>query len=304
MRSIPQEATRPVQDTLPVLNPHGDSGAADPAALRIPPMDVAGLTDVGRQRAVNEDQFLIADLDRLIRVQETSVPTKGQARLSARQGTLLIVADGIGGHGHGDIASAVSLDTLVGYVLRVMPWFSIVDGRHDAEMMAALRGSVDRLQGRVVEVATLKGMTGPRMGSTLTAAYVDWPALLVVHVGDCRCYRMRQGTLRKLTAEHTIGAEMRTRGANEAVAAQYDNVLTRAVGADDASPLAEVHRHRLETGDSVLLCSDGLTAHVTDAEIAAVLARTQSSRGACGELVTLANSRGGTDNVTVLILRC
>jgi protein phosphatase len=144
------------------------------------------------------------------------------------------------------------------------------------------------------------------MGTTVTMAYNFGPRLFLIHVGDSRCYLLRNGHLYRLTHDHTVVEEMVRQGQlqpEEAAHHHLRHLITNAVGGPNPGVQVECHRIDLEPGDTILLCSDGLTAMVPDDRIAAVLQGDRDPRLACERLVAEANERGGTDNTTVIVAR-
>jgi serine/threonine protein phosphatase PrpC len=193
---------------------------------------------------------------------------------------LLAVADGMGGANAGDAASRVAIEVLRA-IARV------------GDPAAALPGAVGAANGAVHAL----GATSPElagMGTTLTAAALGEGRVTVAHVGDSRLYRMRGDLLERLTRDHTLA------DAVPGVAAGYAHVLLRAVG-PNAEVQADVESHPVEPGDRYLLCSDGLTKHVADAEIAGALAAGRPLAEIAAGLVDVALARGGNDNVTVVL---
>jgi protein phosphatase len=142
----------------------------------------------------------------------------------------------------------------------------------------------------------------PGMGTTLTLAYVAFPRLYVSHVGDSRCYLFRNNALSRLTTDHTLAEQLRQSGRPAGVS-QWDHVLWNALGGGEAGVKPEIHRVILEPGDAILLSSDGLTKHVPDETIAALLGQMSDATTACRQLVDAANAGGGSDNVTVVVAR-
>jgi protein phosphatase len=140
------------------------------------------------------------------------------------------------------------------------------------------------------------------MGTTLTMAFIAWPVLYVAHVGDSRCYLFRSGTLSRLTTDHTVAQQMLDEGIRTAdPESQWHHVLWNSLGGSEQIPKPEIAKLELAPGDTVLLCSDGLTKHIGDDEIAATLGAHQTSAALCARLIERANAEGGTDNVTVVI---
>src|SRR5262249_38518521 len=151
-------------------------------------MDCSGLTDVGRVRQTNEDQFLIADLNKSMLVRQTSLSLDDHTRLfGGSQGALLVVADGMGGHAAGKQASTLAVQTLEHYVLNTMPWFFHLQQDQETDLQDELKSAMEACQ-HSIETAAAARPEQHGMGTTLTMAYLLWPRLYVVHVGDSRCY--------------------------------------------------------------------------------------------------------------------
>jgi serine/threonine protein phosphatase PrpC len=231
-------------------------------------------TDVGLVRSGNEDSHL-------------------------RGRTVFAVADGLGGHQGGEVASAMAIEPL-----------AALDGRAFAdatEAAEALAGAVREGNRAIIERAGADSALWG-MGTTVTAAAVaGGRAVQLAHVGDSRAYLLRGGgPLRQLTDDHTAVAEAVGRGlltrAQAAVHPQR-GVVTRAVGLDPDLRVDTPPPLELEAGDQVLLCSDGLTEVVDDDRIAEVLASQADGDGACRALIAAANDAGGPDNVTIVLLR-
>jgi PPM family protein phosphatase len=231
----------------------------------------AGTTDVGQVREGNEDSFLVAD-------------------------SLVAVADGMGGHVAGEIASATALEPL-----------RELDGRifsDPSEALSALREAVitanREVSRRAEDEPSYRGM-----GTTLTAALLEGRRLHVAHVGDSRAYLLRDGELSQLTDDHTLVQHLIDEGQlthEEAATHPQRSVVTRAIG---VSPEVDVDAMTLELlpDDQVLLCSDGLTGVVSDEEIARVLLEVDDADAAIELLVEMANDAGGPDNITAVVLR-
>ena len=292
-----------VETTLPVHSPQ--AYAAEGARTTWPlEVDAAGVTDMGKVRARNEDQYLIAELDRQMLIRSSSVESTAPTRWRCqRQAMLLAVADGMGGHAGGAMASQVVLDALAGYLLHNLPWAGDLDeaALHAADQQA--RRALVYCQARLTEVADRKGLLGGQPGTTLTAAYVSWPQLLVLHVGDSRLYLLRGERLVQLTTDHTVFSDPdQHMKRNESSPMRH--VLTNAiVGGPDRDAFGEVRRVELEPDDRLLICTDGLTEHVQDDRMAEIIRRHDTTRGACDELVRAALDAGGSDNITAVVAR-
>ena len=234
----------------------------------------AARTDVGMRRSANEDAFALA-------------PGLG----------LFLVADGMGGHVAGQVASRLAARSLL----------QAVASEREAGLQLAerLQRAVARANQEIFSAASSKPeLEG--MGTTLVAALVRGARLGLVHVGDSRAYLSRAGALRQLTRDHTLVNELERRGElgpGEARDHPQRHVLTRALGVRRRVS-ADVCELTLQGGDALLLCSDGLTQHVSDPELAQRLGSGGPPEADCEALIELANSRGGEDNVTVALLRC
>ena len=212
---------------------------ADASAVRAKPhgtIDAAGSTDVGRVRPLNEDAYLIATLQRSMVVHDASPEAARGWLPGSSAGTLLMVADGMGGQGGGEVASRVAVNAVASYLLNVMAWPTAQAGVPAAPESPSSLGVSDQLScALVVGDSTVKttavNTATPRMGTTLTMALVLWPDLYVAHVGDTRCYLWRSGHLRRLTTDHTV-AQRVLESATEPVqiASQLHHTLWNSLG--------------------------------------------------------------------------
>ncbi|MGH1345546.1 MAG: PP2C family protein-serine/threonine phosphatase [Nannocystales bacterium] len=283
---------------------------ADAAAIHNNPAviaAVAGKTHKGQVRADNQDHFLVASLERALLVEDSSLPAEAGTRLTdTPQGRLFIVADGIGGHGGGEVASAVAVDAMAHYAFETMPW---VLGRNDCsmdELETGLRDAMGKAQDRIRRVARRKNLNSD-LGTTLTMGYLAWPELFLVHVGDSRAYLYRDEKLHRLTRDHTLAQQLVDGNAmseEEAKSSRLAHVLVNAMGGTSDDLTVELHRMELQLDDQLLFCSDGLYDMIGDAAIEAHLAEHERPVGDVVELlVGAANAAGGRDNVTVVLAR-
>jgi PPM family protein phosphatase len=302
----------PLRATARFLRRMGSMDAAHSEQPRLIPagphaqvaLDAAGRTDTGLHREKNEDSFLIATLQPTLVVHEATASAQGWFA-GEPLGTLLIVADGMGGQGGGDVASRTAVNAVSNYLLNALPWGppnGEKGGNRDS--IAGLRGQLSSALvagDATINTAGANSRT-PRMGTTLTAAFVLWPVVYVAHVGDTRCYLLRNGQLRRLTTDHNMAEKFAAHHVpHDAV--QLQSILWNTLGASDELPQPELSKLELAMGDTLLLCSDGLNHHVNDEQIQAVLENHTGSRACCAKLVELALAGGGTDNVTVLVAR-
>lgn len=244
-----------------------------------------GVTDVGRVRTNNEDCFrIITPLN------------------------LFVLADGMGGEAHGEIASAMAVETVVQHCLdaEANPAAKVL-GKVEPSWSANTKrlSTALHLANRNIFKSAEEHPEQHGMGATLTAAWIDRAKLSIAHVGDSRAYLLRAGSLLQLTRDHSLVAEQVRRGmltVAEAEESEMQSVLLRALGVQ-ADIEVDAEEHILFPRDVLLLCSDGLTRMVTEPEIAGVLQAETDPMRAAEELVAIANDRGGPDNITVLIAR-
>lgn len=267
-------------------------------------IDGFGITDPGRARESNEDQFLVAHLTKKMTVEETSLDIEtGTCLSSGRVGGLFLVADGVAGRAAGEHASALAVEAVKNHVLHTMPWFFQLGVEPDRErLVASLRRALETSQ-RVVHAAGDRDARRHGMATTLTMAYVLWPHAYVVHVGDSRCYHVRGPRIEPITRDHTVAQNLKEEGvmsAEEAGRSPLSNVLWNTIGGDDDGVVADIHVVELRTGDALVLCTDGLTRHVPDEGIRDVVRQSGGARPITERLVRLANEAGGEDNITVV----
>jgi protein phosphatase len=244
-----------------------------------------GVTDVGRVRTNNEDcSRIVESLD------------------------LFVLADGMGGEAHGEVASALAVETIVKSCMDpgVDAGATLVGNSEPtwSEKTKRLTSAVHRANKNIYDAAEANPEQHG-MGATLTAAWIDGSKLSIAHVGDSRAYLLRSGNLQQLTSDHSLVAEQVRRGiltAAEAEESEMQSVLLRALG---ALPDIEVDtdEHVLFARDIVMLCCDGLTRMVTEPEIAGTLQAEIDPTKAAEKLIALANERGGVDNITVIVVR-
>jgi PPM family protein phosphatase len=269
-------------------------------------IQVFGSTDRGRVRDKNEDQFLVAELQRVLRVGQSSVSGLDGARLGdSSQGWLLMVADGMGGLEHGELASSIAIEGMVRYAFAVMPWLTRYSQASEQELAEAFREALVNTSQMIRATADTRGLDR-RMGTTLTLAYVTWPLLHIAHVGDSRCYLFRSGMLSRLTHDHTLAERLARENAlpeDAAKRSQFRNVLLNAISGTGEATNVELHTLQLAPGDQLLLCSDGLHGQLSDPEVAQRLQGQAPVHEVVRDLVAASNAAGGADNVTVVLAR-
>lgn len=241
-------------------------------------IDSAYLTDTGRKRSHNEDAVAAWEPD--------------DAAELARSGCLYVVADGVGGAAAGEVASRYAADKVC------YAYFAGEDPDPEARLVAAVAQA-----GNDIYSHNQAHPERREMGTTAVAAVIRDDGLMVANVGDSRAYLLRAGTIEQLTTDHNVVARMRAQGEitdDEAAVHPWRNRLTRCLGTEpDVS--VDTFERQLQPGDLVVLCSDGLTRHVHEDEIARIAGEGKPARAA-SRLVHLANDRGGEDNITVIVL--
>jgi protein phosphatase len=212
------------------------------------------------------------------------------------------VADGVGGTAGGAAASRQAVETIAQYVQSTLRCFSVADPNHEPAFVEALQGAALEAHTAVRAMAGDEEGYGP--ATTLTMAIGVWPRAYVLQVGDSRCYVYGDGKLRRLTRDQTVAQDFVDSGAlkaEEVERSPYRNVLSSAIGGRSADPVVSALNQQRD--NVVLLCSDGLTRHVTDEELGAALASIRSAEQVCQDLLRLALERGGTDNITIIVGR-
>lgn len=268
-------------------------------------IDVFGLTDRGKIRETNNDQYLLCSLHKHIEIHGTSLP---EPERLPRKGEWLaflgLVADGVGGSKAGGHASRLATEALYDYVAHSLRCYYTADPQHETGFVANLHRAVMDAHEHVRTAAEESGAS-ESMATTLTMALAVWPHAYIVQVGDSRAYRLRNGELECMTRDQTVAQALHDAGAitrSEADRSPMKHVLTSALGGGESSPADPVTSLLdLDTDDILLLCSDGLTGHLKDEEIRDALRAGGSSERICRTLVDVALDRGGHDNVTVLV---
>ena len=269
-------------------------------------IDVFGTTDIGKIRSENQDQFLICTLRKHVDVWGTSLTDKERlARLTSgdRMGFLALVADGVGGSAGGKEASQTAVESVLDYVTHSMQCFYTSDPHHENDFLKALHEAVMLAHENVTQQAG-GDAAKDRMATTLTMFMGVWPRAYVVQVGDSRCYQLRDGNLQRVTKDQTLVQQLVDDGVvnqSQADRSRWRHILSSAIGGSTATPVTT--KIDLQWGDVLLLCTDGLTRHVSEEEIEDRLNRMESAERVVHDLVSLALERGGSDNVTVVVGR-
>ena len=266
-------------------------------------IDVFGLSHAGKVRAQNQDHFLLATIHKRVQVLQTNLSEQQRLPMEdERLAFIAMVADGVGGAEGGEEASATALEVAMQYMARSSDCYYQADGA-DEQFIHALQDAAMQSHQAVIDRAR-EVAEGRPMATTLTLFMGVWPVYYLLQVGDSRYYVFRDGALTQITRDQTIAQDLLDQGIfTRAMAArsQYSNVLSSAIGGDSAVPV--VTRMRSDWKSIHLLCTDGLTKHVSDDTIGARLSSMTSSRQVCEQLLEDALEGGGTDNISIIVGR-
>jgi protein phosphatase len=266
-------------------------------------IDIFGLTHPGLVRKANQDHFLIASLRRQIEIHLTSLPPDTRWPAAKRLAFMAMVADGVGSTTAGEEAARLAVERVTEYVTQTVKAYYSADGVRNAAFSEALAEAAMQVHAAIVEHA--KDDDERRsMATTLTLWIAIWPRAYLIQVGDSRCYIMREGKLMQISRDQTMAQELVDQGIlsrTDAPRTRWANVLSSAIGGHQAAPV--VTQMEQFWGQVGLLCSDGLTKHVSDERIAERLRTMTSARQVCQDLLQDALGDGGTDNITIIVGR-
>ena len=282
------------------------AGAAPAGTDRRPredEIDAHGVTHPGKVRRDNQDHYLLCSLRRQIVVRGSSIPQADTVlgTESERLASMAMVADGVGGAAKGETASRVALTGIARYVSRSLRcYYRSEEGEDFSEtLQQGARECHEELRRLAEEESEHRGMA-----TTLTLFLSVWPRAYLLQVGDSRCYLLRDSELTQITRDQTMAQEMVDLGImkpEQVAGTRLEHTLTSSIGGSHNQPT--VTRFDMNWGHVVLLCSDGLTRHVSDDRIREVLRSMTSARQACEALLQEALDGGGTDNITVVVAR-
>jgi protein phosphatase len=286
----------PTQTTAPPIAPERKP--------RDEEIDVYGLTHIGKVRRENQDHFLICALKKQMVVHRTSLPETDHLMAEPeRLAFLMMVADGVGGGAKGAEASRMTLEAVTRYVTSSMRCYYAASSKDDREFSQALQEGALQCHGELVR----QGEDDPQcrgMATTLTLYLGLWPRAYLLQVGDSRCYLLQRGELTQITRDQTMAEELVALGVLTRAAAKVSRLahtLSSSIGGRHTDPV--VTRFDMTWGNVLLLCSDGLTKHVSDERIRDRLRSMTSARQACEDLLRDALEGGGSDNITLVIGR-
>ena len=276
---------------------------AAPVGAEIKPLlsevDVFGLTHPGKVRSSNADHFLVASFHRAIRVHASSVPADAFPVFSPdSRGFLFLVADGVGSLSHAKEGSAKLTDAIARYLVEMSEVSLQAQPDRELEMLDRVRESVSAAHEQLRDYAK---EVGGGAATTITMILMVWPCAFIAHAGDSRAYRLRDAVIERLTTDQTMAQVMVNAGKmsqQQAESSKLKNVLLSAAGSADFD--LSLVTTDIRRGDRWLLCTDGLTRHVSETEIREHLEGDAGAEQVCRDLLALALERGGEDNITVI----
>ena len=263
-----------------------------------------GVTDKGKVRTTNEDQFLVAELTKAMRVWQTSL-AEPNLQVGEERAHLFLVADGMGGHLAGERASALAVAAIEQFMLNSFRWFFGSGSPDEQRVLAQFQSAIRHADARILEeTAAHPELRG--MGTTVTMAFHLGAQLCVIHVGDSRAYLYRDHELHQLTEDHTLVADMVRSGAlrrDQVAEHELRHTITNVVGGPELGVNVEARALEVRDGDRLLLCSDGLTEMVTNDAIVATLDAEPAPEAAAKKLLAQANDGEASDNITLIVVR-
>lgn len=265
-------------------------------------IEVWGLTHQGKVREANQDHFFVGALARGVWVDATSIDERTRSVFHAeRLASLAMVADGVGSRRGGEEAARLAVEGLISKVSESYHEAELVESEDPEVFTRLLHEAALECHESLLEKAEMAGGER-RFATTLTLFLGLWPHAYLLQVGDSRCYILRDGELTQITRDQTLAQELVDSGSLTQTAAnktRWADVLSSSIGGGQAAPV--VTRITRDWGSVTLLCSDGLTKHVSDEQIKRRLGSMTSARETCQQLVQDALDGGGTDNVTVIV---
>jgi PPM family protein phosphatase len=263
--------------------------------------DFGAATHKGLRRAENQDHYIILRRTRTQQLLFTNVPTEELA-LPADESYAMAVADGMGGTGCGSLASQIAIKSAWEIAGRATSWIMKLQNLNSAELGERVEGFVYLMQQAFVHEFTANPQFG-NSGTTWTSAYFVSGFAVVAQIGDSPCFLWRDGTMRRISVDHTIEQEFISAGVAPDIAGKFSHMLTRCLGCESQNARPDVHFLRLKPADQLLICSDGLTDMVAEPKIAECIDNSANAQAACDALIQLALDGGGRDNITAVLAR-
>lgn len=277
-----------------------------PNETQQPNLDLYGCTRKGRDRSAHSDEFLVAELKRAVRVHHASRSELDDSRkFGDNLAHVLLVADATDSPKGENNVGRLVMDEVMEDLLHALPWTPELDVDAEAHLRQELKETMRRCN-RQVQEAARRVPARSDMAATMTMAFVRWPLAFLLHAGNCRAYLIRDQEIRQLTHDHTLAQQMVDQGdldADEAETSRFASILWNAMGGD-SKVRADLTVHRMQGGDSLLLCTQPLTTHLSDEHIRCIVQAHETAEGAAEELTRTVAGIGAKDDVTIALMRC
>jgi protein phosphatase len=263
--------------------------------------DFGAASHTGLKRTENQDHYVVLRRTRAQQLLLTNLPTE-QLGFQPDEAFAMAVADGMGGCGFGGLASQIAIRTAWELAGRTTSWVMKLGDLDARELTERIEGFVYMMQQAFVHEFEQNPQFGAS-GTTWTSAYLVSSFAIIAQIGDSPSFLLRDGTLSRVSVDHTVAQEFISAGVSPEIAGKYRHMLTRCLGYDSSNARPDVHHLRLRPGDQFLLCTDGLTDMVGESNIAECIDDAADAQAACNGLVALALEAGGKDNVTAVLAR-
>lgn len=286
-------------DTIDELTQYVPPHCGEPVKVGDADVEIAALTHPGLVREKNEDQYAVLRRFRSSAVLASSLRNDQLPGKEDVATWLLVVADGLGGHTSGEVASATAINAIITLSNNVSSWMMRPS---EDELKERVKLYADAIQAALRKLSQQNpSLSG--MATTITSVYLFGDQALVVNVGDSRAYLLREQTIQQITDDHTVARQMERDGASQAAMKRFRNLVTRSFNTEASKVEFDIFHLHLQPQDQLLLCSDGLNDMVEDDLILQEVTRAETPQEACKSLVQAALEAGGRDNITTVIAR-
>ena len=265
-------------------------------------IDTYGVTNRGKVRPDNQDHFVIGSLRKRLNIRQSSLPLDNVPLAEERVASFMMVADGVGGGLKGEQASRMALEVVTTYLTESARCYYRFD-EENVDLVQALEEGAEKCH-RAIRDRAYSDPATAGMATTLTVLIGVWPWVYLLQAGDSRYYQYRNGELKQISRDQTVAQELTDQGIMPRELTHkspLSNVLSSSIGGPQTAPVVTRVQNSWDTVN--LLCSDGLTKHVSDERIAERLGAMQSARQVCEDLLQDALDAGGTDNITIVVAR-
>jgi serine/threonine protein phosphatase PrpC len=255
----------------------------------------------GLHRTENQDHYLVLRRTRTQQLLLTNMPTE-QLVLPTDEAYAMAVADGMGGTGCGDLASQLAIRAAWELAGRTTSWVMKLGNLNTDELTERIEGFTHQMQQAFLDEFQANPQFGDS-GTTWTSAYFVSSFAVIAQIGDSPCFLWRDGMMGRISTDHTVEQEFIAAGVAPDIAGKYGHMLTRCFGSHSPNARPDMHHLRLQAGDQLLLCTDGLSDMVAAERIAQCLDESSNAQSACDGLIALSLAAGGKDYVTAVLAR-